>query len=36
MQLTPLGLDWMRRLHQQQLAAFGTRLSIVPTEAVAA
>jgi DSF synthase len=28
--LSPRGLAWMRRLHQQQQAAFGNRLTMVP------
>ncbi len=37
MQLSPRGLAWMRRLHQQQLTAFGGELSVVPSlERVAA
>lgn len=30
MQLTPRSLQWMRRLHQQQVAAFGRPLALVP------
>jgi DSF synthase len=30
MALSPRGLEWMKRLHVQQIANFGTRLSVVP------
>jgi len=36
MQLTPRSLQWMRRLHQQQLSAFGRPLELVPRDVRAA
>lgn len=30
MQMTPRSIEWMRRLHQQQIATFGRMLKVVP------
>ena len=32
MQMTPRSIEWMRRLHQQQLAAFGRPLEVAPCD----
>ncbi len=32
MQMTPRSIEWMRRLHQQQIATFGRTLAIAPQE----
>jgi len=37
MQMTPRSVEWMRRLHRQQIATYGRALEIVPhTERAAA